>query len=108
MSRTKLHSVRPQRRQINWFVIIMAVLFLLAAFKLGEQALTYHDLSQDKVQAEARLKAAQEENEQLQEEKDKNTKLEMQLNEMSKTKANPRGDFVQIVEALNKQVEGIE
>ena len=30
------------------------------------------------------------------------------LNEMSKTKANPRGDFVQIVEALNKQVEGIE
>ena len=30
------------------------------------------------------------------------------LNERSKTKANPRGDFVQIVEALNKQVEGIE
>ena len=70
MSRTRLHSVRPQRRQINWFVIIMALMFLLAAFKLGEQAFTYHDLSQDKVQAEARLKAAQEENEQLQQEKE--------------------------------------
>ena len=56
MSRTRLHSARPQRRQINWFVIIMALMFLLAAFKLGEQAFTYHDLSQDKVQAEARLK----------------------------------------------------
>lgn len=31
-----------------------------------------------------------------------------QLNQMSKTPKNPRGDFVQIVEALNKQVEGIE
>ncbi len=30
------------------------------------------------------------------------------LNQMSKTPKNPRGDFVQIVEALNKQVEGIE
>lgn len=30
------------------------------------------------------------------------------LNEMSKTPKNQRGDFVQIVEALNKQVEGIE
>ena len=29
------------------------------------------------------------------------------LNQMSKTPKNPRGDFVQIVEALNKQVEGI-
>ena len=47
MSRTRLHSARPQRRQINWFVIIMALMFLLAAFKLGEQAFTYHDLSQD-------------------------------------------------------------
>lgn len=30
------------------------------------------------------------------------------LNQMSKTPKNPRGDFVQIVEALNKQVEGID
>lgn len=30
------------------------------------------------------------------------------LNEMSKTPKNPRGDFVQIVEALNRKVEGNE
>lgn len=30
------------------------------------------------------------------------------LNQLSKTPSNPRGDFVQIVEALNKQVEGNE
>jgi hypothetical protein len=28
------------------------------------------------------------------------------LNEMSKTPKNPRGDFVQIVEAMNRAVEG--
>ena len=60
---------RPQRRQINWFVIIMIIMFLLAAFKLGEQAITYRELSQDRIKAEARLKAAQEENEQLVNEK---------------------------------------
>ena len=30
------------------------------------------------------------------------------LNDMSKTESNPRGDFVQIVEALNRKVEGNE
>ncbi|WP_297963385.1 septum formation initiator family protein [uncultured Anaerovibrio sp.] len=72
MSRTKMNNTntRPQKRQINWFVIAMVIMFLLAAVKLGEQALTYHDLNQDKVQAEARLKAAQKENEQLNQEKE--------------------------------------
>ena len=60
---------KPQRRQINWFVIIMIIMFLLAAFKLGEQAITYRNLSQERIKAEERLKAAQEENDQLQEEK---------------------------------------
>ncbi|MBE6099101.1 MAG: cell division protein FtsL [Anaerovibrio sp.] len=69
MSVVKTNFEKPQRRQINWFAIIMIILFLLAAFKLGEQAITYRDLSQDRIKAEERLKAAQEENEKLMNEK---------------------------------------
>ena len=61
---------RPQRRQINWFVIIMAIMFLLAAVKLGSQAIYYRELNQDRIEAEARLKEAQAENEQLLQEKE--------------------------------------
>ena len=69
MSVVKTNFEKPQRRQINWFAIIMIILFLLAAFKLGEQAITNRDLSQDRIKAEERLKAAQEENEKLMNEK---------------------------------------
>ena len=69
MSVVKTNFEKPQRRQINWFAIIMIILFLLAAFKLWEQAITYRDLSQDRIKAEERLKAAQEENEKLMNEK---------------------------------------
>ena len=69
MSVVKTNFEKPQRRQIDWFAIILIILFLLAAFKLGEQAITYRDLSQDRIKAEERLKAAQEENEKLMNEK---------------------------------------
>lgn len=67
--KTKFGKTQTQRHPINWFVVIMVVLFLLAAFKLGEQAITYRELSQDRINAEERLKAAKEENEQLEKEK---------------------------------------
>ena len=70
MSVLKHKFEKNQRRQINWFVIIMIIMFLLAAFKLGEQAITYRDLSQERIKAEERLKAAQEENDRLNQEKE--------------------------------------
>jgi len=70
MSVVKHKFEKNQRRQINWFVIIMIIMFLLAAFKLGEQAITYRDLSQERIKAEERLKAAQEENDRLSQEKE--------------------------------------
>ncbi|MBR2143016.1 cell division protein FtsL [Anaerovibrio sp.] len=70
MSVVKHKFEKNQRRQINWFVIIMIIMFLLAAFKLGEQAITYRDLSQERIKAEERLKAAQEENDRLNQEKE--------------------------------------
>ena len=70
MSVVKHKFEKKQRRQINWFVIIMIIMFLLAAFKLGEQAITYRDLSQERIKAEERLKAAQEENDRLNQEKE--------------------------------------
>ena len=70
MSVVKHKFEKNQRRQINWFVIIMIIMFLLAAFKLGEQAITYRDLSQERIKAEERLKSAQEENERLNQEKE--------------------------------------
>lgn len=70
MSVVKHKFEKNQRRQINWFVIIMIIMFLLAAFKLGEQAITYRDLSQERIKAEERLKSAQEENDRLNQEKE--------------------------------------
>lgn len=70
MSVVKHKFEKNQRRQINWFVIIMIIMFLLTAFKLGEQAITYRDLSQERIKAEERLKAAQEENDRLNQEKE--------------------------------------
>ncbi|WP_297569297.1 cell division protein FtsL [uncultured Anaerovibrio sp.] len=70
MSVVKHKFEKKQRRQINWFVIIMIIMFLLAAFKLGEQAITYRDLSQERIKAEERLKSAQEENDRLNQEKE--------------------------------------
>ncbi|MCR5176600.1 MAG: septum formation initiator family protein [Anaerovibrio sp.] len=70
MGASRSKTDKPQRRQFNWFAIIMIIMFLLAAVKLGEQALTFKELNQDRIRAEERLKAAQEENQQLLEEKE--------------------------------------
>lgn len=70
MEHKNLRRERPQRRKINWFVIVVSILMLATLFKLGDQQLTINSIAEDRVKAEARLKSAQEENQQLKDEQE--------------------------------------
>ena len=62
---------KPQKRRFSWFVVIMAGIVVYFSSIIISQQIYLNQVGHDQVAAEARLAAAQKENEALRQEREK-------------------------------------